>query len=438
MGKFTFTQTEIPGVVVIEPQVFGDDRGYFMETYQKDQFAEAGIDKEFVQDNQSRSTRGVLRGLHFQKNHTQGKLVRVTKGEVYDVAVDCRPHSATFGKWVGVTLSEDNKKMFYIPEGFAHGFLVLSDVAEFCYKCTDVYDPTSEGGIPYDDPTVNVQWPDCGCEHKTSAKDKLHEPFAAQKFYRYLLWNLVSRDFKLKYRRSVLGVVWSVLNPLLMCLVYWAVFSSLMDMRGSGIDNFAVFLMCGQLLFNFFNEATSTSMSSVLSAAPLLKKVYIPKYIFPLEKCCFAMVNCVFSFVALLLVMIFTGAPFHLTLIEAVYPLVTLFFFSLGVGLFLAAATVFFRDIMHIWSVFITALLYFSAIFYDPTQMTFSIGGFNMQQIIKLNPMYWYITGFRRTVMWGISLDFNMFAVCGICALISMWLGVSVFRKTQDRFVLHI
>ena len=460
MGKFTFTQTEIPGVVVIEPQVFGDDRGYFMETYQKDQFAEAGIDKEFVQDNQSRSTRGVLRGLHFQKNHTQGKLVRVTKGEVFDVAVDCRPHSATFGKWVGVTLSEENKKMFYIPEGFAHGFLVLSDVAEFCYKCTDVYDPTSEGGIPYDDPTVNVQWPDCGCEHKTSAKDKLHEPFAAQKFeyfekwrspvakfkamwngfwcYRYLLWNLVSRDFKLKYRRSVLGVVWSVLNPLLMCLVYWAVFSSLMDMRGSGIDNFAVFLMCGQLLFNFFNEATSTGMSSVLGAAPLLKKVYIPKYIFPLEKCCFAMVNCVFSFVALLLVMIFTGASFHLTLIEAVYPLVTLFFFSLGVGLLLAAATVFFRDIMHIWSVFITALLYFSAIFYDPTQMTFSIGGFNMQQIIKLNPMYWYITGFRRTVMWGIPLDFNMFAVCGCCAVLSMLVGVWVFRKTQDRFVLHI
>ena len=215
--------------------------------------------------------------------------------------------------------------------------------------------------------------------------------------YRYLLWNLVSRDFKLKYRRSVLGVLWSVLNPLLMCLVYWAVFSSLMDMRGSGIDNFPVFLMCGQLLFNFFNEATSSSMSSVLSAAPLLKKVYIPKYIFPLEKCCFAMV-----------------------------------------GLFLAAATVFFRDIMHIWSVFITALLYFSAIFYDPTQMTFSIGGFNMQQIIKLNPMYWYITGFRRTLMWGIPLDLNMFAVCGICAVVSMWVGVHMFRKTQDRFVLHI
>ena len=187
MSKFNFIETEIPGVVVIEPTVFGDDRGYFMETYQIDDFAAAGIDKPFVQDNQSRSTKGVLRGLHFQKNHTQGKLVRVTMGEVYDVAVDCRPNSKTFGKWVGVTLSAENKKMFYIPEGFAHGFLVLSDVAEFCYKCTDVYDPTAEGGIPYDDPTVNVQWPDCGCEHKTSAKDKEHTPFAEQKFEYYYL-----------------------------------------------------------------------------------------------------------------------------------------------------------------------------------------------------------------------------------------------------------
>lgn len=122
MSKFNFIETEIPGVVVIEPTVFGDDRGYFMETYQIDDFAAAGIDKPFVQDNQSRSTKGVLRGLHFQKNHTQGKLVRVTMGEVYDVAVDCRPNSKTFGKWVGVTLSAENKKMFYIPEGFAMAF----------------------------------------------------------------------------------------------------------------------------------------------------------------------------------------------------------------------------------------------------------------------------------------------------------------------------
>ena len=148
MSKFNFIKTDIPDVQIIEPTVFGDNRGYFMETYQIDEFAAAGIDKPFVQDNQSRSTKGVLRGLHFQTKHTQGKLVRVTLGEVFDVAVDCRPNSKTFGKWVGVTLSADNKKMLWIPEGFAHGFVVLSDVAEFCYKCTDVYDPTPRAAFP--------------------------------------------------------------------------------------------------------------------------------------------------------------------------------------------------------------------------------------------------------------------------------------------------
>ena len=158
MGKFIFTQTEIPGVVVIEPQVFGDDRGYFMETYQKDQFAEAGIDKEFVQDNQSRSTRGVLRGLHFQKKYPQCKLVRVVRGTVFDVAVDLRADSETYGKWYGVTLSADNKKQFLIPEGFAHGFLVLSDEAEFCYKVSDFWHPNDEGGLAWNDPAIGIDW----------------------------------------------------------------------------------------------------------------------------------------------------------------------------------------------------------------------------------------------------------------------------------------
>ena len=188
MGKFTFVETGLPGVLVIEPTVFGDARGYFMETFQKEECAAAGITDECVQDNQSKSSRGVLRGLHFQKEHTQGKLVRVTKGEVFDVAVDCRPNSASFGKWVGVTLSDENKKQFYVPKGFAHGFLVLSDEAEFCYKCTDYYDPTAEGGIPYNDPTVNVEWPDCGCEYLLSEKDKKHEPFAAQSFDYFNKW----------------------------------------------------------------------------------------------------------------------------------------------------------------------------------------------------------------------------------------------------------
>ena len=179
---FTFEKTPLEGVVIITPQVFGDSRGYFMETYKKELFAEAGITKEFVQDNESSSTKGVLRGLHFQKNHTQGKLVRVTKGCVFDVAVDVRPGSKTFGQWTGVELSEENKKMFYVPEGFAHGFLVLSDMAEFVYKCTDVYDPASEGGIPWNDQDINVEWPKLDIEYKTSPKDAEHPAFKDQDF----------------------------------------------------------------------------------------------------------------------------------------------------------------------------------------------------------------------------------------------------------------
>ncbi len=188
MAKFNFIKTELEGVLIIEPTVFGDERGYFMETFQKEEFAAAGIDCEFVQDNQSKSSRGVLRGLHFQTEHTQGKLVRVVSGEVFDVAVDCRPNSNTFGKWTGVVLSAENKRQFYVPQGFAHGFLVLSDEAEFTYKCTDYYTPSAEGGIPYNDPTVNVQWPDCGSPYKLSAKDEEHIPFAEQSFAFFERW----------------------------------------------------------------------------------------------------------------------------------------------------------------------------------------------------------------------------------------------------------
>ena len=175
-------ETKIKDLLIIKPVVFIDDRGYFFENYNKESFAQHGLDMTFVQDNESQSMRGVLRGLHFQKNHTQGKLVRVTKGCVFDVAVDVRPGSKTFGQWTGVELSEENKKMFYVPEGFAHGFLVLSDMVEFVYKCTDVYDPTSEGGIPWNDPEIGVEWPKLDIEYKTSPKDSMHPAFKDQDF----------------------------------------------------------------------------------------------------------------------------------------------------------------------------------------------------------------------------------------------------------------
>ena len=159
MGKITVTPCDIEGLYVIEPTVLKYERGYFVETYNQNDMKEAGLDMVFVQDNQSMSTRGVLRGLHFQKQFPQGKLVRVVRGKVFDVAVDLRSDSKTYGKWFGVELSAENMKQFYIPEGFAHGFLVLSDEAEFCYKCTDFYHPGDEGGLAWNDPEIGVEWP---------------------------------------------------------------------------------------------------------------------------------------------------------------------------------------------------------------------------------------------------------------------------------------
>lgn len=161
MGKINVTEdcNGIKGLKVIEPAVFGDARGYFMETYNYNDFAAAGIDCQFVQDNQSASRKGVLRGLHFQINYPQDKLVRVIQGEVFDVAVDLREGSETFGKWFGVVLSAENKKQFFIPKGFAHGFVVLSDYAEFCYKVTDFYHPNDEGGLLWKDPAIGIEWP---------------------------------------------------------------------------------------------------------------------------------------------------------------------------------------------------------------------------------------------------------------------------------------
>ena len=159
----------IQGLCVIEPTVHGDSRGYFMETYNENDMKEAGLDMVFVQDNQSCSTKGVLRGLHFQKSFPQGKLVRVIKGSVYDVAVDLRSNSETYGKYYGIELTEENKKQFYIPQGFAHGFLVLSDIAEFCYKCTDFYHPGDEGGMAWNDPEIGIQWPQVKGSYQGSA-----------------------------------------------------------------------------------------------------------------------------------------------------------------------------------------------------------------------------------------------------------------------------
>ena len=169
MGQISVTKCPIDGLYIIEPTVHGDERGYFVETYNKKDMEEAGLTMDFVQDNQSCSVKGVLRGLHFQKQDPQGKLVRVIRGRVFDVAVDLRSGSKTFGQWYGIELTEENKKQFYISEGFAHGFLVLSDVAEFCYKCTDFYHPGDEGGLAWNDPQIGIVWPEVNGTYDGSA-----------------------------------------------------------------------------------------------------------------------------------------------------------------------------------------------------------------------------------------------------------------------------
>lgn len=168
MGQIKVEKTPIEGIYIITPTVHGDARGYFMETYNQRDMAEAGLNMNFVQDNQSMSVKGVLRGLHYQKQFPQGKLVRVIRGRVFDVAVDIRPGSKTYGQWFGTELSAENKKQMYISEGFAHGFLVLSEDAEFCYKCTDFYHPGDEGGLAWNDPAIGISWPSLQGEYQGS------------------------------------------------------------------------------------------------------------------------------------------------------------------------------------------------------------------------------------------------------------------------------
>ncbi|MBB6624723.1 dTDP-4-dehydrorhamnose 3,5-epimerase [Clostridium gasigenes] len=176
MSNFNFIETKIKDLYIIEPKVFGDERGYFIESYNKKAFYEAGLTMEFVQDNESKSKKGVLRGMHFQTKNTQGKLVRATQGEVYDVAVDLRKGSPTYGQWEGVLLTAENKKQFYVPEGFAHGFLVVSEVAIFNYKCTDFYSPEYDSGLLWNDKDVNIQWPLDGIDEiLLSEKDKVQK-----------------------------------------------------------------------------------------------------------------------------------------------------------------------------------------------------------------------------------------------------------------------
>lgn len=252
----------------------------------------------------------------------------------------------------------------------------------------------------------------------------------ALKKYRYLLEDLVLRDVKLKYRRSVIGILWSVLSPLLMMLVITAVFQNIFRFQ---IENFAVYYLSGWLVFNFVTEATTGAMTSVINAGSLIRKVYIPKYIFPMQKCVFALVNLLFSLVALALVMAVLQVQVSPTLLLSPVLLLYTMGFALGIGLVLAAGAVFFRDITHLYMVFTTAWMYLTPIVYPMEALSES-----MQQIIRLNPMYYYVDYFRQLVLYGTVPGLTHNLICAGCAIASLILGAALFKKKQDRFILFI
>ena len=260
-----------------------------------------------------------------------------------------------------------------------------------------------------------------------------------QSFLKYLplLFLLTSKDFKLKYRRSVLGVLWSMLNPLLLMVVFSAVFTVLLRVPPDGMP-FSVYYITGSTLFGFFNDATSGAMVSVVSNALLLQKVYIPKYIFPIEKCAFALVNTIFSTIAVFLVLIFyalKGAvQFHLTFFLIFIPVVFVFLFSVGVSLFLAALTVFFRDIVHIWGVLSTILFHLTPIIY-PIKI---LENYGISKIVKLNPLYYFVDDFRQLLVLGNLPSFDHFIISLTSSVCVLVLGFTFFKCVQDKFILQV
>ncbi|MBR2671084.1 MAG: ABC transporter permease [Oscillospiraceae bacterium] len=249
--------------------------------------------------------------------------------------------------------------------------------------------------------------------------------------YRYLLYNLITRDLKVKYRRSVLGILWSLLNPIMLMLILSAVFSRIFR---SGTEYFPVYLILGQTLFSFFNGATSSALFSVVGASALIKKIYVPKYIFPLEKIMFEFVNLLFSLVAAFLMIIIFGVPFSWTMLMFPIPLIAMLIFVIGLGMFLASLCVFFRDIQYLYSVILVAWTYLTPLFY-PIEM---LEGSWIYWIIKYQPLTCFITYFRNVVIYNTLPTLELNLLCFGYALFALIFGFWFFKKNQDKFILHI
>ena len=381
MGKIKVTECGgIKGLKVVEPTVFGDARGYFMETYNYNDFKEAGIDVEFVQDNQSSSHKGVLRGLHFQINYPQDKLVRVVNGEVFDVAVDLREGSETYGKWFGVVLSAENKKQFFIPKGFAHGFLVLSDHAEFVYKCSDFYHPNDEGGLIWNDPDIGVEWP---------------------------IPEGMELSFSVGFRSGTgdLGVP------------------------------FVLYLVAGIVPWFFFQDALIGGTNSLLEYNYLVKKVVFNISVLPVVKIISAMfVHAFFVLFTIILYAAYGKFP-DLYYLQIIYYSGCVFLLVLGLSYATSAIVIFFRDLTQIINIVLQVGVWLTPIMWI-VENTPLQGHPIIMKILKLNPMYYIVSGYRDTFLmktwfWehaGWTIYFWVFTI--LCFLFGGW----VFKRLRIHF----
>ena len=442
MGKIKVTECGgIKGLKVVEPTVFGDARGYFMETYNYNDFKEAGIDVEFVQDNQSSSHKGVLRGLHFQINYPQDKLVRVVNGEVFDVAVDLREGSETYGKWFGVVLSAENKKQFFIPKGFAHGFLVLSEHAEFVYKCSDFYHPNDEGGLIWNDPDIGVEWPiPEGMELSFSDKDtKLNTIFSLpMDIYknRRLVAKLAKNDFKTRYAGSYLGIVWAFIQPVITILVYWFVFS--VGFRSGTGDlgvPFVLYLVAGIVPWFFFQDALIGGTNSLLEYNYLVKKVVFNISVLPVVKIISAMfVHAFFVLFTIILYAAYGKFP-DFYYLQIIYYSVCVFILVLGLSYATSAIVIFFRDLTQIINIVLQVGVWLTPIMWI-VEASPLMGHPVIMKILKLNPMYYIVSGYRDTFLmktwfWehaGWTVYFWIFTI--LCFLFGSW----VFKRLRIHF----
>ena len=408
MGKIKVTECGgIKGLKVVEPTVFGDARGYFMETYNYNDFKEAGIDVEFVQDNQSSSHKGVLRGLHFQINYPQDKLVRVVNGEVFDVAVDLREGSETYGKWFGVVLSAENKKQFFIPKGFAHGFLVLSEHAEFVYKCSDFYHPNDEGGLIWNDPDI-----------------------------RRLVAKLAKNDFKTKYAGSYLGIVWAFIQPVITILVYWFVFS--VGFRSGTGDlgvPFVLYLVAGIVPWFFFQDALVGGTNSLLEYNYLVKKVVFNISVLPVVKIISAMfVHAFFVLFTIILYAAYGKFP-DLYYLQIIYYSGCVFMLVLGLSYATGAIVIFFRDLTQIINIVLQVGVWLTPIMWI-VENTPLVDHPAIMKILKLNPMYYIVSGYRdiflmKNWFWerpGWTIYFWVFTA--LCFAFGSW----IFKRLRVHF----